>query len=63
MTKWTERKRIGEERLEICKKCEYIELDTLRCSQCGCFMEYKTKLPFSDCPLKKWDRYEEKGIK
>jgi len=60
VTKWTERARIGRERLEICKTCDEIELDTYRCKKCGCFMEYKTKLPLVKCPLDKWNSYEEK---
>lgn len=60
ITKWTERKRIAQERLKVCETCDQIELDTYRCKKCGCFMKFKTEIPFSDCPLGKWNSYEEK---
>lgn len=43
----------ASERLEICKTCpELKELNM--CSQCGCFMNIKTRIFFSKCPLGKW---------
>lgn len=41
------------ERMDICKTCP--ELGALnRCSQCGCFMNIKTRIYSSQCPLGKW---------
>jgi hypothetical protein len=40
-------------RMEICNACE--ELSSLKmCSQCKCFMPFKTKLSSAVCPLNKW---------
>jgi hypothetical protein len=44
----------AKDRLEICNSCdEYIKL-THQCKVCGCFMELKTKIKISKCPLGKW---------
>ena len=56
-TIWTERKKKAEERMEICKSCEFFQAYVKRCSQCGCFMEAKTMFPDSRCPLGKWVEY------
>lgn len=41
-----------QKRIEICRSCDqYIDK---RCLQCGCFMEQKTKVQATTCPLKKW---------
>ncbi len=43
-----------KERLDICISCpELIQL-TKTCKKCGCFMELKTKLEASRCPIGKW---------
>ena len=47
---------VSKERLELCKVCpNYISL-THQCTQCGCFMDAKTKLPNAVCPIGKWDQ-------
>lgn len=44
-------------KLEICKKCDELgELD--KCKVCGCFMQMKTLMPFTTCPLGKWEILE-----
>lgn len=45
-----------DRRLSICQGCEYLE-SLNRCKKCGCFMDVKTWLPMSSCPVKKWDSY------
>lgn len=46
---------IATERLNTCKGCEhYVEL-THQCTECGCIMNAKTKLPNASCPIGKWD--------
>lgn len=39
-------------RLEICKTCEYFKNN--RCDLCGCYMNLKSKLETSHCPINKW---------
>jgi hypothetical protein len=46
---------IAEGRLEICRSCEHFIKLTQQCSQCGCIMPAKAKLPHAFCPIKKWD--------
>jgi hypothetical protein len=40
------------ERLETCSSCEY--LLNKRCLKCGCYIEVKTRLGTSKCPVGKW---------
>jgi hypothetical protein len=52
-TKWVSDE-IKKERLDICLSCpELIQL-TKTCKKCGCFMEIKTKLEASKCPIGEW---------
>jgi len=43
------------ERINTCKGCEFFIKDSQRCSQCGCFMETKTKFKKAYCPVGKWE--------
>lgn len=45
-----------QERIEICKKCEYYESWTSRCKSCGCFMFLKARIDSASCPEGKWKR-------
>ncbi len=42
------------ERMSICKACPELIKVVDQCKQCGCFMEFKTKLEAAKCPLGKW---------
>ena len=42
-------------RMNICKGCEFFIQETKRCTQCGCFMEGKTRLKKAFCPVHKWE--------
>ena len=53
-TIWTRRKAISEDRLKICRTCEHFIAHSAKCSKCGCFMEYKSLLPYVECPIGKW---------
>jgi hypothetical protein len=53
-TIWTERKDVSDKRLDICKQCEFYDSESTKCKKCGCFMRYKSMLPYSKCPLDKW---------
>jgi len=41
-------------RLSICSACERFRPSDQRCSICGCFLDFKTRLRSQDCPLGKW---------
>ncbi len=44
-----------ERRLSICKApCEKWRPSDNRCSECGCFGNFKTRLRSQSCPLGKW---------
>ena len=43
-----------EERLNVCKKCEYYSMRQNRCKQCGCYLTHKVKFEVSACPVGKW---------
>lgn len=62
-TMWAHRKEVANTRLEICKQCDRIELEKMRCKECGCFMVFKSLIPFSECPLGKWTAYAEEEKK
>ena len=49
---------ISEQRLEICRKCDKFNHVNSQCNECGCFMDYKTLLPYVSCPLGKWEKIE-----
>ena len=59
VTKWTERIKKGEERMEICSECEHLDKTLYRCEKCGCFIKAKTMFPSSECPIDKWGSYKE----
>lgn len=52
----------SKERIKICESCEIFNHDSRRCSPkelngkrgCNCFMDVKTKLKHSKCPVGKW---------
>jgi hypothetical protein len=42
-------------RMEICKTCDQFAQEDIRCRKCGCFLQQKTSLTASKCPLNKWN--------
>jgi len=46
-------------RMNICNSCEFFRVDDKRCSKCGCFMEAKTRLKKTYCPIHKWGTIDE----
>jgi len=42
------------QRLDICKTCQYFFKPTTTCMKCGCFMAVKTYIPRVSCPVGKW---------
>lgn len=44
----------ANERIEICRGCEFFIKPTTQCKKCGCIMTAKVKLPNASCPIGKW---------
>jgi len=53
-TLFTRRSNVSKKRLEICQTCEHFVQRTSKCEKCGCFMEYKSLMMSSKCPIDKW---------
>lgn len=41
-------------RLTLCHRCELFLRPQQRCSQCGCYMKFKSRLRSQSCPVGKW---------
>lgn len=53
---------IAQERLDICSMCEYLyysKNNRPKCSKCGCFMDIKTHISTSSCPVYKWQEWRD----
>ena len=46
---------VQKERLVICSECNYLERSTARCTECGCFVELKSRAATENCPMGKWE--------
>ena len=42
---------LSNERLEICRVCEWYKENTNQCKKCGCFMKLKVILQEAKCPI------------
>jgi len=42
-----------ERRMNVCRKCRHMSSKG-RCSQCGCFIVFKSGLKTEECPIGKW---------
>ena len=42
-------------RMSICNSCVYFKQQENRCTQCGCYMEVKTRFKKTFCPIHKWE--------
>jgi len=60
---------IAQERWDECIKCDRLLYDEInpdtdkkdgRCIECGCFMNVKTHYATAECPIDKWNKYENK---
>jgi len=45
---------VFEERLAICRSCEYFDKQQMRCKHCGCFLQQKARYALDSCPIQKW---------
>jgi len=43
-----------EERMDVCRTCEFFNAKLVKCTKCGCFMSLKTTLKEARCPVGKW---------
>lgn len=43
-----------EDRMDICRSCEWFRPSIQQCKKCGCIMAFKTKLKGASCPIGKW---------
>ena len=44
----------SQSRFSICQECSQLLPIVNVCKQCGCFMNIKTRIFSSKCPLEKW---------
>jgi hypothetical protein len=42
------------EKYAFCLECDRFKRFTKRCSECGCFMPLKVRVPGQHCPIDKW---------
>jgi len=45
---------VYEQRLDVCKECEYYDVEQIRCKHCGCWLKYKARFNSGQCPIGKW---------
>jgi hypothetical protein len=45
---------VYEQRLGVCKGCEYYDVEQNRCKHCGCWLKYKARFSAGQCPIGKW---------
>ncbi len=50
---------IVSNRLEICNACDHYKSDTTQCLICLCYMPIKAAFANVECPLAKWEAYNE----
>jgi len=43
-----------EYRIDQCVGCPHFQAENSRCLKCGCYMNMKTRLVASKCPVGKW---------
>lgn len=58
-TIYTRQRDIAKKRMEICNECEHLMPIIRTCKKCGCFVDAKTKLMSSSCPINKWSSEKE----
>jgi len=55
-----QKKKIANDRLEICKTCDILDVDSMVCDKdkggCGCKMEKKVYAMSASCPKGKWNK-------
>lgn len=49
-------KQMYDARISVCKNCEHFNSEQFSCRECGCFLKFKGRIPFFDCPIRKWPK-------
>jgi len=52
---------VAKDRMNICLECEHLFKTTKQCKKCLCFMEVKTTIKQSSCPIGKWTAHTEEN--
>ena len=50
--------KIKQERMTICRSCEYLNHSFSTCHECGCYMPAKATFASTECPQGKWKESE-----
>ena len=50
---------VYEDRMAICKSCDFYSSILGNCLKCGCFMRLKSRIAPMECPIKKWNKTTE----
>lgn len=50
---------VKENRLSICRTCEWYDSEQTRCKHCGCYLEEKARFALDSCPIGKWKESSE----
>lgn len=53
---------VHDERMEICRNCEFFIKLSGQCKKCGCIMDAKTRLPNAECPEHKWGQVDTTNV-
>jgi hypothetical protein len=43
-----------QRRMDICRACDKFMARSIRCKECGCYLNHKTQFVVSECPIEKW---------
>jgi hypothetical protein len=53
---------VYEERLNVCRTCEWYDESQNRCRHCGCFLREKARYSIDSCPIKKWGMSDKEWV-
>ena len=54
---------VYDQRISICKKCDWYDEKQHRCKECGCWLDQKAKISLDSCPIGKWSEDKEGWVK
>lgn len=46
---------VKQQRLAVCKTCNWYDESQDRCRECGCYMDHKAGYALDSCPIDKWN--------